>query len=117
MQNEMNERPLVCNLGTIDEQQRPEHERNTRELFAEIDEVRELDEGYAFRIPAHTDSLVRAARFMALERRCCPFFEFSISVQSNDGPGWLELRGTPRIKQFIRDNVLPTMRLAQGQSS
>jgi hypothetical protein len=40
--------------------------------------------------------------WVALERRCCPFFGFAIEVEPDGGPIWLSLTGDEGVKDFIR---------------
>jgi hypothetical protein len=39
---------------------------------------------------------------MRLERKCCPFFSFTIEVEGGAGSTWLTLSGPPGLKEFIR---------------
>jgi len=48
---------------------------------------------------------------VALERRCCPFFEFTIEVGSEGNSTWLSLAGEEGVKDFIRHELA----LAAGQ--
>ena len=72
-----------------------------RGLVGAIAEVRELEDGYAFRLPSDDRWIARAARFIATERRCCPFFRFELVVESDGGPTWLRLRGASDVKAYI----------------
>lgn len=72
-----------------------------RGLAGAIGEVRELEDGYAFRLPSDDRWIARAARFMVTERRCCPFFRFELVVESNGGPTWLRLRGGSEVKEYV----------------
>ncbi len=69
------------------------------QLHAATQEMRERRDGYAFRYPAAL--LQTAAAFVALERRCCPFFRFALDVASDDGPLWLAITGQQDVKAFI----------------
>jgi hypothetical protein len=68
-------------------------------LHAMTREVRERPNGYAFRYPA--DALLAAAEFVALERRCCPFFRFDLALEPDGGPLWLAVRGPAGAKAFL----------------
>ena len=43
---------------------------------------------------------------MEAERKCCPFFRFDITVEPDEGPIWLEIGGSDRVKQFVADNIV-----------
>ena len=91
---------FACNMNALTRAEREEHGRLAHELFAAVRARKELPDGYAFRLPH--DALVQAARWIALERRCCPFFGFSLQLESHDGPLWLSVTGGAGIKPFIR---------------
>ena len=67
-------------------------------LLASLTEREELADGYAFRLPPSW--LERAARWIAYERKCCPFFAFQMEV-AGDGDVWLRLTGPEGVKPFI----------------
>src|SRR5215212_149222 len=72
-------------------------------LFAPVDEVVELPDGYAYRFAAAESSLESLLEFIAAERRCCPFLAFEIAFEPHGGPLWLRMRGSPRVKAFIAE--------------
>ena len=72
-------------------------------LFAAVDEVVELPDGYAYRFAAADNPLEPLLEFIAAERRCCPFLHFEIAFEPHGGPLWLRMRGSPRVKAFIAD--------------
>ena len=59
-----------------------------------------MKDRYALRLPAET--LLTAAEWISLERRCCPFFGFTLEMERHGGPLWLRVTGPKGIKQFIR---------------
>ena len=68
---------------------------------ADVKEVRELEDGYAFRHSADGGVLLAIAQFVANERICCPFFEFGISVGRGGGPVWLRMSGEGEAKRVL----------------
>ena len=72
-------------------------------LFAPVDEVVELPDGYAYRFAAAESSLDSLLEFITAERRCCPFLAFEIAFEPHGGPLWLRMRGSPRVKAFIAE--------------
>jgi len=91
----------ACNLDAMTPVQRAEHAQLANELFAAALEKRELPAGYALRLPGASWS--DAARWAALERRCCPFFAFELSAAANGGPLWLRITGGPGAREFMRE--------------
>jgi hypothetical protein len=84
---------LACNLQAIPQDQRPQHQARTEQLFAASQEVRELATGYALRLPGETEILQTIADFIRYERLCCPFLHFVVEVEPEQGPIWLHLMG------------------------
>jgi hypothetical protein len=72
-------------------------------LFAAVDEVVELPDGYAYRFSGGDSPLESLLEFIAAERRCCPFLSFEIAFEPHQGPLWLRMRGSPRVKSFIAE--------------
>lgn len=100
----MSEQPnvvIACDLNAIQPDERQQHMLTAQELFATVTEVQELADGYAFRLPTETLTLKSAANFIANERKCCPFFDFTLKVGAQSGL-WLSLTGNDEVKQFVR---------------
>lgn len=103
--HEVKESPLACDMNGIEPGSRERHAATGRELLQAAAEIRELPDGYAFRLPAGPDVLVRAAEFISLEKLCCPFLRFVLEVGPEGGPVWLRLTGREGVKAFIREEV------------
>ncbi len=43
--------------------------------------------------------------FIQLERQCCPFLRFQLTVEPGGGPIWLELTGPPGTREFLAHGV------------
>jgi hypothetical protein len=78
-----------------------------RDLFARVEEVAELPDGYAYRFPAEEAWTETLLGFVAAERRCCPFLTFELAFEPHGGPLWLRLRGSAEIKRFVRETFVP----------
>lgn len=72
-------------------------------LFAQVNEVAELADGYGYRFDDVDPWVAAIQEFVAAERRCCPFLAFEIAFAPHGGPVWLRLRGSPRVKAFIAE--------------
>ena len=90
---------LVCRLDALTEVERARSAALQGELRAAMVERAELDDGWAFRLRDGV-SLPGVAEWIALERRCCPFFRFQLDVDGNDGQVWLRLTGDG-VKEFL----------------
>lgn len=60
-----------------------------------------VENGYAYRFPADDEWLGELVNLVRLERRCCPFLAFKISVEPGGGAIWLELTGPGGTKEFL----------------
>ena len=65
-------------------------------------ETQEFPEGYAFRLSKEKIGLADVAEWIALEGRCCPFFDFKIELKRDGGPLVLTVGGAEGVKQFLR---------------
>ena len=99
------ESPLACDMSAIEPDQREQHITTGSQLLRAVTEIRELPNGYAFRLPNESDTLLNASEFISLERLCCPFLGFVIEVESEGGSVWLRLTGRDGVKAFIREEV------------
>lgn len=90
--------PIACTLTSAEHAQR---QQAVRDLFRSVDAVQELPDGYAFRFPSDDHAFAALTEFIAVERRCCPFFTFALIAVPDGGPLWLHLRGSAEIKTFV----------------
>ncbi len=97
--------PFACVMDAIQPDKRQQHIVTSKHLFHCVNEIRELSNGYAFRLPNEAEVLLKAAEFISLEKLCCPFFGFTIEVEPEDGEVWLHLRGREGVKPFIRAEI------------
>ncbi len=97
--DESHETPIACDMAALTPDERDRRGELADHLHTAILEMREGADGYAFRYPA--DLLPTATAFVALERRCCPFFRFVLDLESDDGPLWLSITGRAGVKAFI----------------
>jgi hypothetical protein len=100
----MNAAPLACDLTALDPLSRARHADVTRQLWAQVQAVDELANGYALRLPPTDAALLLAAEFITRERRCCPFFEFNLNV--SDEAARLSLTGAGGVKAFLAAEIL-----------
>ena len=112
MSTQIKQSPLVCDLTALNEAERREHVRVSEEMFAALQELKELRDGYGFRLPATAEMLQTVVTFIARERRCCPFYDFTVKVEREGGPLWLHLTGREGVKEFVRREMKGQEQLA-----
>lgn len=91
---------FACNANALSAAERARYQEITKTLLTTVQEKAELKNGYGFRLPAM--SLMSAAEWISLERRCCPFFTFEVEQARDQGPVWLRVTGSDGVKEFIR---------------
>jgi hypothetical protein len=92
---------IACNPATLTAEQRERQRALIGLLRADAKEVRELEDGYAFRHSPDRAVLLAISEFVANERLCCPFFEFGVTVERDGGPVWLRITGEGEAKRVL----------------
>src|ERR1700732_4920116 len=93
---------FYCNLKAFTTAERIRHEQLSKKLRDASVEIKELSDGFAFRMQAEAVSLPDLAEWVSGERKCCPLFDFGIDLQGDGGPLWLEAEGKEGVTQFLR---------------
>jgi hypothetical protein len=91
--------PVACSLSGAELQAR--RSAVLEKFRGAVVEVKETPEGYAFSLPSDGGWLLEVANLVDVERQCCPFLRFRITVEAG-GPVWLELSGPEGAKEFLR---------------
>lgn len=97
--------PVVCRLSAPE--LRARESGLLAKLAAQVLEREPLSagtagsEGLRLRFAATSELLAEVAELIALERQCCPFLRFSLTVEAAGGPLWLELSGPPGTRSFL----------------
>jgi hypothetical protein len=94
--------PIACDPTAISPDQQESWVKVVKDIYRAVEEVQELPDGYAFRLPARGDVLMLAAEEINFERLCCPFLHFNLEVPPNSGPIWLRFTGGAGAKEFLR---------------
>lgn len=111
------ESPFACNMQAIPQDERQHHLAAIDAVFGEVQEVRELADGYGFRLANETALLLKVADFIGKERLCCPFFGFTLQLEPDGGALWLNLTGREGIKPFIRAEIGHALGTAAAQAA
>lgn len=91
--------PIACQPSAIPETQRQRWLELGKLTYAAVEAVREVEDGYALRLPA--DRLLLVAEYVSLERLCCAALRWEIVVEQAGGPLWLKVRGPNGSKAFL----------------
>lgn len=71
-----------------------------RTLSQSAVERRELENGFAFRLPGDSLTERNLFDFIAMERSCCRFLSFDVRLAADRGPIWLVMEGPSGTKEF-----------------
>ncbi len=93
---------IACDPTAIPADQRDRWAETGKQVYGAVQEVRELPDGYQFRLPADSAMLIKVAEYIMNERLCCAFLHFTVEVEPNRGPVWLRLSGDAGVKEYLR---------------
>jgi len=91
--------PVACRLTGPELQER--RTRLINKVRIAMTEVKELEQGYAYRFPPEEIWIMDLANLITLESQCCPFLQFDLRLEPGQGPIWLELTGPAGTKDFL----------------
>src|SRR5262245_20885819 len=95
---------LACDLTAIASDEREAHSaRASRLMFTAAQEHHALPDGYAWRFTA--DDYDELYQFVGNERRCCPFFSFTLEVTPYSGPIWLRITGDEAVTTLLQSEM------------
>lgn len=97
-----NETPFACNMLALNAEEKKRVLELLKELKTKKQEIKELPDGYAFRYPMDNQNIKDVAEFITYERLCCPFFQFDLTVEKENGSIWFALKGREGVKDFIK---------------
>ncbi|MDP9002499.1 MAG: hypothetical protein M3O46_20605 [Myxococcota bacterium] len=93
--------PVACDpSGFTSLQAFAAHMAEGRRLLSLAVERRELTHGWALRLPGDDATVLACAQWILGERRCCPFFTFSVECR----PGadvWMRITGPDGAKEVL----------------
>lgn len=95
--------PLACvpNAVPADQQEHWVKELAPK-LYGAVQEIKELPNGWAWRLPSTSEILLLVAQDLNIERLCCPFVNYTLEIEPNKGPFWLRMTGGEGVKEFLR---------------
>jgi hypothetical protein len=95
--------PLACRLTSPELIARKE--QIARRLGLHADSIEESSDFLVLTFSGNEPGLDEIARFIALERECCPFLAYRIEIAANGGPVTLVIGGSPEAMAFVRDEL------------
>ena len=101
-ENAQADAPFACSLIALNAAERTRHRELSETLHRTVKEIRELPNGYAFKLPGERQTIAMVAEWISFERLCCPFFSFQLEIASEGTPIWLRMTGREGVKQFMQ---------------
>jgi hypothetical protein len=100
--------PIACTPSTVPTERKARWLELGRWVYGAVEELRELPDGYACRLPNDAEMLVRAAEYVSLDRHCCKFVTWHIRVEPDEGSFWLWITGPEGTKELSRSSFETT---------
>jgi len=114
----MTEISIACNLNAISSDRREQWIETVKQVYASVQEVQNMPDGYRFLLPTNSAMLLKVAEYISNERLCCAFLGFTVEIEPNGGTFWLRLSGGEGVKEYMRSvfeaNNLLNERVAAG---
>jgi hypothetical protein len=95
---------IACSLTAAEQAERG---GDFDRLLAGAEGVTELANGYALRFPNRDAWITHAVELVIAERKCCPFFGFTLAFEPDNGPVWLHIEGSGEVKSWIGERMVP----------
>jgi hypothetical protein len=95
----MSDLPVACTLGPVAIKARREDLLGT--LVRRAAEHIELANGYRVRFSAEPGVLRTIADAIEIERQCCRFLRFQVTVEPDERSIWLEFTGPSGAREFL----------------
>jgi hypothetical protein len=103
----MPDMPVACTLTASELQDR---ERWLVEaLGVATERVERLPNGYAIQLRGTHETLANVAELIGLERQCCPFLTFTLTVEPAEGPIRLSLTGPEGTAEFLSTTLIAAL--------
>lgn len=73
-----------------------------KQLVSKTNTIDETEDGFVFSFPYSSELLPELTEFIRVEKECCPFFNYSISITGNEETVRFGLSGPIGTKDFIK---------------
>lgn len=101
----MREDETIWEACAIPEEDQDDAREGWRHLVDAVEDVKELDDGFEFRLPASSDWLREAGRLLAGERECCPFLRYELVSEADGGPIRMRFRSEDAMRKGLKEEV------------
>jgi hypothetical protein len=91
--------PVACTLGPAALKARREDVLGS--LVRRASKRIDLPDGYRIRCDPTDDILSAIVKVVEVERQCCRFLTFELTIEPDDGPIWLQFPGPKGTREFL----------------
>lgn len=99
---------IACTPDAVPADKRDRWMETGLQVYAAVLQVQELPDGYACRLPGDPAMLLLAAEYVGLDRLCCAFLRWTLVIEADGGPLWLQLTGGEGVKEYLRSSFETT---------
>jgi hypothetical protein len=92
--------PVACCLTSAELRER--EATLLAQFRSAVIEIKELPDGYAFRVPGDRKWIAIVVKMIVAERECCPFLTFELIAQPSMGPVIVRVTGPAGAKDFLK---------------
>ncbi len=93
---------IACNLDALTPSERAWRSELAVNIQAHTAALEEFASGYRIQLPNDPALCEQALELILLERRCCPFLSLELAFEPGEGHVYLQMGGSPAVKQFLR---------------
>lgn len=109
--------PVACNMDVLTPAERAHHAAVFEQLGKFMLSSSPLPDGRRFAIRPEAASLALLAEFIEGERRCCPFFAFTVRLEPGSAALWLDLTGPEGTREFIEEELGGAFETRKGEKT
>lgn len=96
---------VVCNPSAFTPLERQRYDVLRAQVQGAVGQVDELDGGFALRFAMEPTVLSALVEWVVLERRCCPFLDFTLEVRAEYAFALLTITGPEGTKDVLREGM------------
>lgn len=100
-----NEQPIACDLTRLDETGRRREGELLRRFRGIFSDATWTGAGYRFAVPSDPATLAELGELLALERLCCPFLRWELSVTAEER-AHLHVSGPGDAREFLEKTFI-----------
>jgi hypothetical protein len=99
----LDETVIACTPDAVPTDKRARWMQIGLQVYAAVQQVVELPDGYACRLPGDANMMLQAMEYVSLDRLCCKFARWTLVVEPNEGPLWLRITGAEGTKEYMQE--------------